>query len=102
VGELADEADRMGELLGDDHDLAALRQMLTDDPGRFGGADDVEVLLALIDRRRAELEQEAALLGRQFFQDGPRAFARRLRGYWKTWRARAEPGPPEVPGPARR
>jgi CHAD domain-containing protein len=82
--ELADEADRMGDLLGDDHDLAVLRQMLTDDPGRFGDERDAEVLLALIDRRRAELQQEALLLGRRFFQDGPRGFARRLKGYWKT------------------
>src|SRR5262245_25641294 len=99
--ELANEADRMGDLLGDDHDLAALRQMLTDDPGRFGDEDDREVLLALIDRRRAELEQEAMLLGRRFFQDSPRDFARRLRGYWKTWCAQAEPGRPDEPWLAR-
>src|SRR5262245_33321317 len=99
--ELADEADRMGELLGDDHDLAVLRQMLTDDPGRFGDEGDREVLLALIDRRRAELEQEAMLLGRRFFQDSPRDFARRLRGYWKTWCAQAEPGRPDEPWLAR-
>jgi CHAD domain-containing protein len=93
--ELADEADQMGELLGDDHDLAMLRQMLTDDPERFGDEDDREVLLALIDRRRAELEQEAMLLGQRFFQDSPRTFARRLRGYWKTWRAQAESEQPD-------
>jgi CHAD domain-containing protein len=89
LGELADEADRMGELLGDDHDLAVLRQMLTDAPERFGDEGDREVLLALIDRRRAELQEEATLLGRRFFQDRPRDFVRRLKGYWKTWRAQS-------------
>jgi CHAD domain-containing protein len=84
--ELAGEADRMGELLGDDHDLAVLRQTIADDPARFGDEGDREMLLALIDRRRADLEQETILLGRRFFQDGPRKFARRLRGYWKAWR----------------
>jgi CHAD domain-containing protein len=93
--ELAQEADRMGDLLGDDHDLAVLRQMLTDDPGRFGDEGDREVLLALIDRRRAELEQEATLLGRRFFQDSPGDFTRRLKGYWKTWCAQAEPEAPD-------
>jgi CHAD domain-containing protein len=93
--ELARETDRMGDLLGDDHDLAVLRQMLTDDPGRFGDEGNREVLLALIDRRRAELEQEAMVLGRRFFQDSPGDFARRLRGYWKTWRGQSEPGPPD-------
>jgi CHAD domain-containing protein len=92
--ELANEADRMGELLGDDHDLAVLRQVLTGAPERFGDEGDREVLLALIDRRRAELEQEALLLGRRFFQEGPRPFARRLKGYWQTWRAPAEPHQP--------
>jgi len=99
--ELANEADRMGDLLGDDHDLAALRQLLTDDPGRFGDEGDRELLLALIDRRRAELEPEAMLLGQRFFQDSPRKFSRRLRGYWKTWRAQARPQQPDELLPAR-
>jgi hypothetical protein len=76
----------MGDLLGDDHDLAVLRQLLTDEPERFGDEGNQEVLLALIDRRRAELERESVLLGRRFFQDKPRQFARRWKGYWKTWR----------------
>jgi CHAD domain-containing protein len=100
MDELAAEADRMGDLLGDDHDLAVLRQLVTDDPGRFGDAGDAEVLLALIDRRRAELEQEALLLARRFFQDRPREFARRLKGYWKTWRTRTASVQPDGPRPA--
>jgi CHAD domain-containing protein len=96
--ELASEADRMSDLLGDDHDLAVLRQTLTGDPERLGvsggPSGDGEVLLALIDRRRAELGQEALLLGRRFFQDRPRDLARRLKGYWKTWRAQeSRPAP---------
>jgi CHAD domain-containing protein len=100
--ELADEADRMGDWLGDDHDLAVLRHMLTDDPDRFGDEGDREVLLALIDRRRAELEQEAVLLGKRFFQDKPRRLARRLKGYWKTWRLAmtAAQGTEPAPTPA--
>jgi CHAD domain-containing protein len=89
-GEVAGEADRMGELLGDDHDLAVLRQTLTDDPERFGNGRDTELLLALIDRRRAELEEEFMPLGQRFFQDSPKRFAGRLKGYWKTSRARGE------------
>jgi hypothetical protein len=51
--------------------------------------DEREALLALIDRRRAELEQEVLVLGERFFQDRPRELARRLKGYWKTWRDQA-------------
>jgi CHAD domain-containing protein len=85
--ELAGEADRMGDLLGDDHDLTVLRQMLTDEPDRFGDQGDRSVLLALIDRRRNELEQEAMLLGARFFQERPRDLTGRLKAYWKTWGA---------------
>ena len=91
MGELAGEAAKMGELLGDDNDLAVLRQMLIDDPDRFGDTSDQEALLALIDRRRAELMQEAVLLGQRFFQDRPREFVRHLKGYWKSWNDALEP-----------
>jgi hypothetical protein len=47
------------------------------------------------DRRRADLEQEALLLGRRYFQDSPGDFARRLKDYWKARRAHAEPEPPD-------
>jgi CHAD domain-containing protein len=93
MGEMAGEADRMSTLLGDDHDLAVLGQWLTDEPGRSGDEGDLEMLLAHIDRRRAELQHEATLLGRRFFQDGPRRFAGRLKGYWKTWRAQESAAP---------
>jgi len=92
--ELANKADEMGELLGDDHDLAVLRQMLNDDPDRFGEHEEREPLLALIDQRRSDLEQVAMRRGARFFKDGPRKFARRLKGYWKAWRnasAREQP-----------
>jgi CHAD domain-containing protein len=98
--ELAAEADRMGDLLGDDHDLAVLRQLLT--RARRPVADDSEreALLALLERRRAELEQEVLLLGERFFQDRPRAIARRLKGYWKTWCGQAGPTQVKQPLPA--
>jgi CHAD domain-containing protein len=100
VEEFANEADHMSELLGDDHDLAVLRQTLTDDPKFFGNGGDLETLLALIDRRRAELTQEARLLGQRFFQDRPRDFGRRLKGYWRIWRQNGRTTPDEaVPVP---
>jgi len=95
IEELANEADRLGELLGDDHDLAIFRQILIDGPEPFGDEGDREILLELIDRRRAELEQEALLLGDRFFRERPKEFVRQLKGYWKTWHGRARPKPPE-------
>jgi CHAD domain-containing protein len=100
VEERATEADKMGDLLGDDHDLAVLRQLLTRDPRPVADDGEREALLALFDRRRAELEQEVLLLGERFFQDRPRELARRLKGYWKTWRGQACPRPANEPLPA--
>jgi len=82
---LVEQADHLGELLGEDHDLAVLRQMLAVEPERFGGEDARALLLALIDSRRKELEEEAMLLGQRLFQDPPPVFARRLKGYWTVW-----------------
>jgi CHAD domain-containing protein len=84
--ELVAEAERMGDLLGDDRDLAVLRQLLTRDPAPVADEGEREALVAFIDRRRAELEQEVRLLGDRFFQDRPRELVRRLKGYWKAWR----------------
>jgi len=93
---LAGQADHLGELLGDDHDLVVLRQILTQDPKRFGGEKGLELLFALIDRRRKELEGEATLLGHRLFLDSPRDFACRLKGYWTVWRKIGEPDHVEV------
>ena len=70
--------------------------MLIDDPDRFGDPSDQEALLALIDRRRAELTQEAALLGQRFFQDRPREFARH---FWRQRRAIAQQTRPQQSSP---
>ena len=83
---LVEQADHLGELLGEDHDFAVLHQMMTADPERFGSEDARELLFALIDRRRKELEEEAMLLGQRLFQDSAKVFARRLKGYWTAWR----------------
>jgi CHAD domain-containing protein len=83
---LAGQTAHLGELLGEDHDLAVLRQTLTDDPARFGDEKALEMLFALIDRRRKELQEEGMQLGSQLFQDSPKAFVRRLHSYWTEWR----------------
>lgn len=102
LDELVNEAAHMGDLLGDDHDLAVLRQILTDEPARFGEPADREVLLALIERRRADLERTAMLLADRYFQERPRTFVRRVKAYWNAWRAEAAAShtePSAVPAP---
>ncbi|WP_051471455.1 CHAD domain-containing protein [Patulibacter minatonensis] len=86
----AEEAHHLSELLGDDHDLAVLRDRLTgapiDDP-----AADVDGLLDLVDRRRAELLGDALTLGRRVYAETPKAHTRRLRRCLDEWQGSATP-----------
>jgi CHAD domain-containing protein len=74
----ADEAHRLSELLGNDHDLWVLREALV-------GMDDA--LVRAIDHRRGQLQTRAFLLGERVYAEKPKAFLRRIHRYWKAWRA---------------
>ncbi len=87
VGGAAKEADELSKLLGDDHDLAVLRESLE----RSGGdlKVDVDAVLALIDHRREQLQAEAVLRGQRLYAERPKAFVARMHGYWQATRPRA-------------
>lgn len=74
----------LGELLGDDHDLAVLRGTLDADPGGLGGEVAVAEVRVAIDQRRALLQDRAVVLGRRSFAETPAAFVRRLESYWQA------------------
>jgi CHAD domain-containing protein len=81
----AKEAHRLSDLLGDDHDLALLRDsLLTSAPAL---AVDVESVMALLDHRRGQLQAEAMLAGQRVYAEKPKAYVRRTHAYWKAWRA---------------
>jgi CHAD domain-containing protein len=84
---LVTEARILSDLLGDDHDLAVLRQKLQEEPERFPDHDAIETLSELIDRRRAELQEDAWNFGRHLYADRPQAFVDRLGDCWHAWRA---------------
>jgi CHAD domain-containing protein len=83
LGEMADQAHELADLLGDHHDLAVLRADLD---GR-AAVGHREELGALIGRRQEELVGDALELGGHLYAEKPQAFERRLRAYWKAWRA---------------
>jgi CHAD domain-containing protein len=72
------------DLLGEDHDLAVLRQDLVAEPERFGGDRLVAALCGLLDRRRAELQSAALGIGRRCFAEDPEHLVARLRTYWDS------------------
>jgi hypothetical protein len=82
---LARRADELGELLGDDHDLAMLATMLRDTDHKRGsgglrvGRGTRKTLLKLIARRRRELRKRALRKGERLYARRPRSFVRRVR-----------------------
>jgi CHAD domain-containing protein len=86
LDELADQVHELTNQLGEDHDLAVLRQKLQEDVAKNADQTTIQTLVKLIERRRAELEEQAALLGGRLYEEKPSQFVRRLAGYWHLWR----------------
>lgn len=86
LGELADQAHKLAEYLGDDHDLSVLRQKLSANAATLN-AQDRDALIALLERRRRQLQDNACKLGRKIFQERPQRFSGRMGKYWRAWRA---------------
>jgi CHAD domain-containing protein len=81
----ADEAKALSRLLGDDHDLAVLAELLGEDPELSAApAASRERLLELIEQRRGELLEQARGLGGRLYAESPKAFRRRLRSYARS------------------
>jgi len=76
--ELVGEMHELSTTLGEDHDLAVLRQTLAADPLNFGGQRALKGVLAAIDHYREELERQALSLARQIYEDSPKDFAGRI------------------------
>lgn len=78
-------ADELGNLLGDEHDLAVLRELIGDEPERFKRVD-VPKLIEQVDARRQELLAAAQPLGERLYAEKPKQFLATLEHYWRTWR----------------
>lgn len=80
---MADAGRRLGQYLGELHDLAFFRVWLR----TVDQAPEAErtVLLGLLCERERELERIALDLGTRFFAEKPRTFERRVRRYARDW-----------------
>lgn len=85
LGELASQAHKLADHLGDDHDLAVLRAKVTSHSEAFEG-QDYDALIALLDRRRKQLQNKAFKLGARIYEEKPRRFVGRIGQYWRLWR----------------
>lgn len=78
----------LSDYLGDEHDLAVIRQTIVNDPERFGSDETRQALIGLIDRRRQELQEQAQPLGAKLLAEKPKHLAARFEIYWTSWRNR--------------
>ncbi len=81
----AEAAHVLSEHLGDDHDLAVLREAIAG--GRVDGGPESQAILDLVDRRREELLHAALGLGERIYAESPKAFGRRIGVYVSAWTA---------------
>jgi CHAD domain-containing protein len=89
VGSLEQEVHHLSDLLGDDHDLAVLKETATRAlNGRSARAAiaESEAFSALVQRRRKELQRQARVLGQKLYQEDEDVFIDRLKGYWRASR----------------
>lgn len=77
-----DAADRLGELLGQEHDLAVLGGVLAE-CGEILPERTVQTLLGLMDRRRKALRRQARRRGGLLYCETPKRLRRRLGCYWE-------------------
>lgn len=82
VGEMADQAHELSDLLGDHHDLTVLSEDLESRSGPEG--DELQATQGLIEGRQEELLEAAVPIGERLYAETPRMFVRRLRAYWRV------------------
>ncbi len=78
IGDLADHAHDLSDHLGDDHDLALLREEVQRRRDAFASPADQRHLLQEIDQQRGELQFATISLGRRIYAEKPKKFTARL------------------------
>jgi CHAD domain-containing protein len=78
IGNLADHAHDLSDHLGDDHDLALLREEVKRRRDAFASPAAQRHLLQEIDQRRGELQFAAISLGERIYAEKPKKFTARL------------------------
>jgi len=76
--EMAHDAEVLGELLGREHDLDFLLARLEKECGDEALADELAQLQKLIGKRCKRLRRDGLELGRRFYAEPAKAFAKRI------------------------
>lgn len=76
--------DRLGEVLGEDHDLAELVELIHSRPDLCPDPRERSLFTALATQRRAELQIAAEVLGRRIYAEKPGSLQARFGEYWAS------------------
>lgn len=87
VEEIAGDAKTLGQLLGRQHDFTFLLSRLDKDRGEEELDGARAKLEKLIRNRRKKLERDAAELGRRFYAEPAKAFAKRISIFTRDWKS---------------
>ena len=74
--------DRLGNILGEDNDLAELMILLRDRPDLSPNPRERSLFRALAQQRRNELQIAAEILGRRVYAESPDSLTARFGEYW--------------------
>jgi hypothetical protein len=81
---LAEQLESLSDLLGENHDLAVLRQVVAGPGAETNSKRSNANLTAAIDKRRLELEAQAMKSAETLFQEAPTVFIVRIKRYRKV------------------
>lgn len=76
--------ERVGEMIGQDHDLSILLDLLDSDVNICPDPVKRSLIRALASQRRSDLQVAARVLGRRVFTEDPTSLTGRLEVYWES------------------
>ena len=84
LGARRDGLEQLGDLLGEEHDLALLAGALREEGACRGDDEGCRRLLAALEKRQRQLRAQARPLGERLFAEKPSRLERRLRAVFRT------------------
>jgi CHAD domain-containing protein len=85
ISSLVQETHQLADQLGLDHDLSVLENLVVEECNESLRPGEKELLTALLNQRRMELQNESIAIGQKVFAESGKDFSNRLKGYWKSW-----------------
>jgi CHAD domain-containing protein len=91
IGRRLRDNERLGDLLGKDHDLAVLDAVLVARASAFESEQKARSARSRVAGRQQNLRRRAEPLGKRLFAETPAAFRRRVRAWFRAWRKGGAP-----------